>query len=260
MCCLLTFASSSCSLHIPDDLTDQDVADIIRLRQTQEETSAILARVHYRLGLDDFKQGALRTSLTHLEKASIMAPDWSLPPIELAKLYPLVTGDQDASVAMLEKAVELRPNNPRTHLQLGVAYMEQQNYDKAEEMLYRAILLKPGYDEPKLRLAQLYQRSKQWKKAIRAYQDLLRADPSNLLYYSVLADCFEQTNNVTQAEQSLLALIRQNPKNSYSFHKLGMFYQRHGKPQQAKDAFARAESLKPAKEKRKLRPLLPSRR
>ncbi len=245
---------------LPDTLTDEDYRDIAHLRAVHEDSSAVLARAHFRLGLEDFKKGALRQSMVHLEKASIMAPDWSLPPIELAKLYPLVTGDRQATITMLERAAELKPDNPRVHLQLGVAYLEAEDYPKAEAMLFRAILLKSDYAEPKLRLAQLYQRSGQWDKAIHAYQGLLKTDPDNLLYYGILADLFEQTRDIAQAEQSLLSLIRRNPKNPYSFHRLGQFYQRNGKSQQAKEAFSQAEKLQPSKEKRNLRPLLPSRR
>ena len=55
-----------------------------------------------------------------------------------------VYGNQNAAVGAFQKAIELEPGNAEAHFNLGVAYTEMDEYEKALDAMTRAIELKPG--------------------------------------------------------------------------------------------------------------------
>lgn len=55
-----------------------------------------------------------------------------------------VYGNQDAAVGAFQKAIELEADNAEAHFNLGMAYTEMDEYEKALDAMSRAIELKPG--------------------------------------------------------------------------------------------------------------------
>ena len=62
-------------------------------------------------------------------------------------------------VASLRRAIDLEPDFPMAHFQLGKFYLEQKNYNQATEELKRAVELKPDYLEAHFLLATAYRKA-----------------------------------------------------------------------------------------------------
>ena len=79
----------------------------------------------------------------------------------------------------LQKAVELRRDYPEALNNLGVLFVREENYSKAEEQFKTCIRIVPSFDQSYLNLARLYALRNDRAKAREVLQDLLRMQPQN---------------------------------------------------------------------------------
>ena len=79
----------------------------------------------------------------------------------------------------LQKAAELRPGYPEALNNLGVLYVREQDYAKAEAQFKSCIRMSPKFDQSYLNLARLYVMQNDKEKAREVLQDLLRVQPDN---------------------------------------------------------------------------------
>jgi Flp pilus assembly protein TadD len=86
----------------------------------------------------------------------------------------------EAASEYLEKAVALRPDYPEALNNLGVLFVRQRNYTKAEEQFNACITFSPGYDQSYLNLARLYMLRHDKERARQALQQLLHLQPDNV--------------------------------------------------------------------------------
>jgi len=95
-------------------------------------------------------------------------------------LWKQQTGTRDAALAakvqsLLENAIRLDPKLGVAHLQLGIVYVEQQNFPAAIAALQQAIQVSPQVEEAHYRLSQAYQRagdSRNAKRELEVYQEV----------------------------------------------------------------------------------------
>jgi tetratricopeptide (TPR) repeat protein len=79
----------------------------------------------------------------------------------------------------LQKAVDLRPEYPEAINNLGILFVEMQDYSKAEEQFKTCIRLIPNFDQSYLNLARLYAMRNERERARDVLQELLRIQPQN---------------------------------------------------------------------------------
>jgi Flp pilus assembly protein TadD len=79
----------------------------------------------------------------------------------------------------LQRAIELRTDYPEALNNLGVLFVREQDYVKAEEQFRTCIRLAPSFDQSYLNLARLYALRNDKGKATEVLQDLLRIQPQN---------------------------------------------------------------------------------
>jgi Flp pilus assembly protein TadD len=79
----------------------------------------------------------------------------------------------------LQRAIELRADYPEALNNLGVLFVHEQDYVKAEEQFKTCIRVVPGFDQSYLNLARLYALRNDKEKAKAVLQDLLRIQPQN---------------------------------------------------------------------------------
>ena len=68
-------------------------------------------------------------------------------------------GEVEKSVPFLSKAVELSPNNPKTHEQLATAYQAEQKLDSAEAEMEKAVELSPETSALHFKLGAIYRKA-----------------------------------------------------------------------------------------------------
>jgi uncharacterized protein HemY len=79
----------------------------------------------------------------------------------------------------LRKAIDLRPNYPEALNNLGVLFVREQDYSRAEEQFKAAMKAAPNFDQSYLNLARLYAMRGDKEKARDVLQGLLRLQPQN---------------------------------------------------------------------------------
>ena len=117
--------------------------------------------------------------------------------------------DNDAAIAVYQKALKAHPNDPQLLNNLGVALRKARRYDQAIEALERAVDADP-YDPASARnLAIAYRGAGRYKEAIPIYIkaiELGEGGPPDLIFD--LASCYEKTGDTERAIDTFEAYIR----------------------------------------------------
>lgn len=118
-----------------------------------------------------------------------------------------------AAMKELTKASQLDPGNPEIVMVLGLAYQSRGDYGHAEKYLRRAVDMKPDYPEAHNNLGYLLSLQGRGKEAIREYE----AAVANVLYqtpevgYTNMGEEYRRLNDPGKAEQMYRRAISFNP-------------------------------------------------
>jgi tetratricopeptide (TPR) repeat protein len=87
------------------------------------------------------------------------------------------SGDLDAAIQHLERAVQLKPDVSAVHVVLGIAYVQKGSFDKAIKELTKAISLQPDNYLAYVNLGNAFARSGRREEQIEAEQHAIRLNP-----------------------------------------------------------------------------------
>ena len=124
----------------------------------------------------------------------------------------------DEAIAMLSEALKLKPDSPGTHFNLGAAYGQQGEIDKAAAEFKLVADMATGNDvelnDPDLqsRLARALIRCGKAEEALKHCQDLVASHPEDPAFRSVLAGVCLQLDRPDEAILNLREAIRRAPK------------------------------------------------
>jgi Flp pilus assembly protein TadD len=107
--------------------------------------------------------------------------------------------DFEAALAEFQEAVELAPELPEAHFNLGVAYKETGNLDEAANSLQEAVRLDPDNVEPVFELGEVYRLLNKMTQAIRAYVIACELDPLRFDLRYRLAAAYHETGELSLA-------------------------------------------------------------
>jgi tetratricopeptide (TPR) repeat protein len=138
----------------------------------------------------------------------------------------------DQAVPLLEKALELNPNDAVAHLNLGAVYAETGKLDRAVEQFRAAVLLSPLNFNAHNLLGKLYFDSHRFPEAEQQFQQSLQCEP-NLAAHDYLGYIDLQQGDVNRAEQAFKAALALNAADSHAHFKLGQIYAATGRNAQA---------------------------
>lgn len=94
-----------------------------------------------------------------------LTPDFQPAVAALGRLELLERNDA-AAIPLLEKAVELNPQDAESAYQLGVLYDRNGDSERGKRMLERALALRAGYGDPHYQLGRIYQREGKLEQAL----------------------------------------------------------------------------------------------
>jgi len=185
-------------------------------------------------------------------------PDWGLVHLQLGQMALNTDSNSKRAISHLSKATRLIPTNPRAQHQLGLAYQLGGNCLKALDAFNSAIELRASYLNAYISKAQCQEQKGRTGQAIKTLETVLAMKNKHEGALGNLARLYEEKNMTSEAEAILVRLTKLQPKAFAYQLTLAYFYQRQGNQQKAKQAFDRANVLKP-RPRRKMRPLLKSR-
>ncbi len=127
------FAQGLFRFHAQSDTPGAEVA-LRRAVELQPEW----AWAHDVLGVVLFKEGKHEAGQASIEQAMTLAPDWSRPYSDLARLYRLAE-DWDKALEYAQKAIAMDEDNPVTHYNYGVV-LDYMGDREGAQKIYREVL------------------------------------------------------------------------------------------------------------------------
>ena len=67
---------------------------------------------------------------------------------------------------IIKKIVDINPQDPLAHYNLGNTYAQLADFSKAEESYKKAISLKPNFPEAHYNLGTIFEKNQKWKKSL----------------------------------------------------------------------------------------------
>ncbi|MGH7849151.1 MAG: tetratricopeptide repeat protein, partial [Thermodesulfobacteriota bacterium] len=157
--------------RIPESLAE------LTLAEQHDPSSAYLK---YNLALMCMSTGRMQDALAKLEESIETDPEFAPSFTLLGKIYASSQepGDREKSVRILQRAVDLDPDDAESLLFLGIMDTESGNYDSAEVRFRRITELYPDNEKGYYFLGKLYFEKGDYTRAEENYKKALDLNPS----------------------------------------------------------------------------------
>ena len=136
--------------------------------------------------------------------------------------------DYDSAQRYFVKVLEVDEGHPETNLQLGLTYLKQKNFPKAEFVFHKLVNLKkdPVYYS-NLGLA-LYSQGR-LLEAAEAYENALSLDNKRAARFASLAQIYRELNNDEKAALNFEKASKKSPRNTEYLWALTEYYRKLGR-------------------------------
>lgn len=142
-------------------------------------------------------------------------------------------GKTKEGVSHLEKAASLFPELLEAHFMLASAYMETEQWDKAERALVRMLKIKPHLIEALVNLGEVKRRQKKYAEAEAPLQEAIKADDKSWKGHFTLGRVYWETGDIVKAGQQIGRTLELMPDLAEA-HLLGVnIFMRAGLPENA---------------------------
>lgn len=126
-----------------------------------------------------------------------------------------VRGNIDAAIQQYAKVVELKPDSPQAHVNLGVAHKNKGQLDKALASYNRALEQRPEYVEALSNRGWVFVEQERWEEGRRDFDQALKIKPEDQGALQGLAQVLEKTRDYSGAQEVLRRLNEQSPNFVY---------------------------------------------
>lgn len=132
----------------------------------------------------------------------------------------LQRGTPDQSISSFLKVVQLQPELPDVHNNLGVAYQAVGKWQEAGQSFEQALRLNPQYERAYYNLGALLELRGLIAEAVKCFRKAHELSPDNRDTYQKLADTLKLRNEWAQAEQIYRELLQATPDDFHLSMKL----------------------------------------
>ena len=116
-------------------------------------------------------------------------------------------GQTDWAIDFYSRAIEISPNNATAYNNRGVAYVVEDNQERAIADFTRAIELYPDFVEAHLRRSNIYFWRGDFDKAIKGYTKVIELEPDNVDASFRRGQAYSKKGCLAHAEQDLIRAI-----------------------------------------------------
>ncbi len=125
-------------------------------------------------------------------------------------------------------AIQLDPNNPDLHLNLGIVLSNENDQDGAIREYREAIRLDPNNDQAHINLGNRLRYKNDEDGAMREYKEAIRISPNNEDAHTALGDVYMDEKDWDDCITEYKTALRINPNNDESHLTLGVAYSQKG--------------------------------
>ncbi|RME37076.1 MAG: hypothetical protein D6788_10240, partial [Planctomycetota bacterium] len=147
--------------------------------------------------------------------------------MNLGKAY-LENRESKRAIAVLKKAVEIKPRSPRALRNLARAYLLAKQPEAAREILLRAEKVEPENPGTSYLLALTYLRKSKFAEALPYLERAVRLDPGTATLRFQLANAYQLTGQHEKAKVQLRETLRLDPLHASAHFKLSAYARREG--------------------------------
>lgn len=139
------------------------------------------------------------------------------------------SGRSDEAVAMLEKAIDLQPDNIEFFNILAFIHEESGNLGKALEVLQAAISLDENNIKLHYRVGVVYDKAGNKQESINSMKKVIELDPTNANALNYLGYTYaDMGTNLDEAEKLITEALRYKPDDGYILDSLGWVHYQRG--------------------------------
>ncbi len=154
-------------------------------------------------------------------------------------------GNLDEPIQHFERALQLKPDYPEAHVNLGVAQAKQGKLKEATQHFERALQLEPDYPETHVDLGVVQAAQGRLDEAIQHYERALQLDPDYTEAHNNLGIALADRGKLDEAVQQYERVLQLKPDYAEAHNNLGIALADQGKSNEAIQHFERALQLKP---------------
>jgi tetratricopeptide (TPR) repeat protein len=126
-----------------------------------------------------------------------------------------IRGNIDGAIQQYATVVELKPDSPQAHVNLGVAYKHKRAFTAALESYNRALTMKPDHVEALSNRGWVFVEQEQWQEARRDFEQALQYKSDDQGALQGLAQVLEKSRDYAGAQHALSRLNAQSPNFVY---------------------------------------------
>jgi Tfp pilus assembly protein PilF len=126
-----------------------------------------------------------------------------------------IRGNADGAIQQYAKVVELKPDSPQAHINLGVAHKNKGELDKALASYNRALERRADYVEALSNRGWVFAQQEKWHEARHDFDQALKIKPEDPAALQGLAQVLEKTRDYSGAQEVLTRLNDQSPNFVY---------------------------------------------
>ena len=184
------------------------------------------------LGLEGHYEEAIKA----IEGIIASDPDIIDAYFSLGNIYFKQEKYQDA-IAWFMKALERKPDDSLTALNIGLAYERMGRFDEGEKFILGFI--DQGFADSQLYflLANMKFSQKKYDEAIPYFEKCLSLNSESAASYSMLASIYILKEDYGQAEKYIQESLKLNPKLSNAYYNQAQIFEKQGKKNEALDAY-----------------------
>lgn len=160
-----------------------------------------------------------REAYEYIARALVLDPNNARGYWVMANLM-RVAGRPLKAIALLERSINLNPQDPMAYFVLGSVLIGQDN-ENSIKILKRALELNPELKKAKHNLATVYILTGKFKEAERLLAELVSANPTDVFAITNLGVARFSLGNLSLAEENFNKAIQLNPAQPQAFKGLG---------------------------------------
>ncbi len=144
-----------------------------------------------------------------------------------------------------QKAIEIKPDNHEAYNNMGNAYNELKEYQKAINAYQKAIEIKHDKHKAYNNMGIAYNKLKEYQKAINAYQKAIEIKPDNHEAYNNMGVAYDELKECQKAINAYQKAIEIKHDKHEAYYNMGNAYGKLGEYQKAINAYKKAIEIKP---------------
>lgn len=155
------------------------------------------------------------------------------------------TGKIHESLNTIKKIVNISPQDPLAHYNLGNTYGKLADFSKAEESYKKAISLKPNFPEAYYNLGTIFENNLKLEEAEKYYKQAIALKPDFANAYNNLGIVLEELRKFNESEICYKKIIALEPNFEEAYHNLGNNLEQQGKLKDAQISYEKAIIINP---------------